>query len=263
MFEILAIIALIIFIIVAKRSLVWGLSLIVLLLPSYLWRLSFWGLPTTFLELMILAIFILWLFKDKLWRKINWRLDSRSFNPLPKVWRYLLLFWLLASLIALAVNPTWPAMGLWRAYFLEPLLFFLVFIYTVKNKQDKQCIIYALGGLVLWLGVVSIWQNFTDWNLPAAYNFPNSKRLTAIFSYPNAISLLIAPITAWFAGLWLSGRKKTKGSWYLGIGLIGISLLILAKSEGAILALLLALLIYFLNCHLTKMIKKLVSLEKF
>ena len=243
MSEILAIIALIIFIIIAKRNLVWGLGLIILLLPSYLWRLSFFSLPSTFLELMILAIFILWLLKDKKFKKINWRFSKKSFNQLSKSWRYLLLLWLLASLIALAVNPSLSAIGIWRAYFLEPMLLFLVFIYSVKNKSDQRLIIYALGGLVTWLSFVAIWQNFTGWNLPAPYDFPNPKRLTAVFSYPNALGLLIAPITAFFAGLWLKAKDKKAKIWQLGVFILGFGLLWLAQSQGALAGVIISLVI--------------------
>jgi O-antigen ligase len=163
--------------------------------------------------------------------------------------------WLVVSLIALAVNFDLAALGLWRAYFLEPLFFFLVFIYTVKNQQDRNLIMYAMGGLVIWLAAIAIWQDFTAWNLPAAYDLPNARRLTAVFSYPNALSLLIAPITAWFAGLWLVSKNKTKHLAFLGVIFLGFLLLILAKSEGAILALVVSLLIYIFTVRLPRFFK--------
>ena len=59
---ILAILALLVFIAFSYRQTLWGISLIIILLPTYLWRLSIFGLPTTFLELMIISLFIIWLF---------------------------------------------------------------------------------------------------------------------------------------------------------------------------------------------------------
>ena len=221
MLEILAIICLGGFLLIAKRSVVWALALIILLLPSYLWRLDFLGWPTTFLELMIVGLFIFWLIKQQRRQKINWRLSGFA-NRIAKPWRYFILTWLLVSVIALIFNFNLSALGLWRAYFLEPILFLLIFLYSVKNKEDRQIIFYGLGGLVVWLAFVAIWQSFTAWNLPAAYNEPNIKRLTAVFAYPNALSLLIAPITAWFTGLWLSSKHKSKELAYLGVIFLGI-----------------------------------------
>ncbi|MBT4349625.1 O-antigen ligase family protein [bacterium] len=244
MLEILAIICLGGFLLIAKRSVVWALALIILLLPSYLWRLDFLGWPTTFLELMIVGLFIFWLIKQQRRQKINWRLSGFA-NRIAKPWRYFILTWLLVSVIALIFNFNLSALGLWRAYFLEPILFLLIFLYSVKNKEDRQIIFYGLGGLVVWLAFVAIWQSFTAWNLPAAYNEPNIKRLTAVFAYPNALSLLIAPITAWFTGLWLSSKHKSKELAYLGVIFLGILLLVSTKSEGALLAFGFSLLFYF------------------
>ena len=104
----------------------------------------------------------------------------------------------------------------------------------------------------MWLALFAIWQSFTAWNLPAAYNEPNVKRLTAVFAYPNALSLLIAPITACFTGLWLSSKNKSKELAYLGVIFLGVLLLISTKSEGALLALGLCLLFYFFFSKINK-----------
>jgi len=244
MLEILAIICLGGFLLIAKRSVIWALALIILLLPSYLWRLNFLGYPTTFLELMIVVLFVFWLIKQQQRQKINWRLRGIA-NRIANPWRYFLLTWLLISVVALFFNFNLAALGLWRAYFLEPILFLLIFLYSVKNKEDLQIIFYALGSLVVALAGLAILQDFTAWYLPAAYNLPNSKRLTTVFSYPNALSLLVAPITALFTGLWLNNKNKARQLAYLGVVFLGILLLFLAKSEGAILAFGFSLLFYF------------------
>lgn len=216
---VLFILAAIIFIIIASKNIVWGLALIIILLPSYLWRLSFWGLPSTFLEVMILSLFIIWLIKGKFYKQINF--------SLPKILRILLILWLLAGLLALKTNPSLQALGLFRAYFIEPLLFFIVFIYEIKNKKQLDKIIWSLGILISWLFIVSIWQYFSGWHLPSAYTFPNVKRLTAVFSYPNALGLLMAPLAAYFLA-------NFKNKIYLLFGLLALSLVYLAHSEGAL-----------------------------
>src|SRR3989344_1737061 len=134
----LALIFLSTFIYISSRQVLWGAVLLVAFLPIYLCRLSLLGLPTTFLELMVTSLFIIWLLKDKKYKNINWRRKNFSQNKISSSWRYLLIAWLVASLLALAVNPQWSALGLWRAYFLEPLMFFLVLVYEIKDDKDQK-----------------------------------------------------------------------------------------------------------------------------
>lgn len=251
--EILAFFGLAIFIYLTSRRLIWGVGLVIILLPSYLWRLDLWGLPSTFLELMVLALFIIFLINN--FRRVNWKFSKPSINLIPVELRYVLIAWLAVSILAVAVNPTLAAVGLWRAYFLEPLFFFLVFIYTIRSKEDLKWIFYSLAILVTGLFLVSVYQYFTSWNLPPAYDLPNVKRLTAVFSYPNALGLLLAPITAWLAGYWLVSKNKRKNWWQLAVGILGVILICLARSEGAITAVGLCLLIFLIFGYLYKVKK--------
>ena len=116
------------FIFLSYRKLLWGVGAVIVLLPAYLWRFDILGLPTTFLELLIVSLFIIWLIKEKKYTKINFSLQKNSNNQVPKILRYLLGLWSLAAILALLTNFSYSSLGLWRAYFLEPLMFFLVFI---------------------------------------------------------------------------------------------------------------------------------------
>jgi O-antigen ligase len=251
---VLAIIALLIFIAFSYRQTLWGVSFVIVLLPTYLWRLSLFGLPTTFLELMIVALFIIWLIKDKLYKKINLTFQKNLDNKFSPVLRWLLILWLLVGVVAVIINPTMSALGLWRAYWLEPIMFLLVFVYSVQSKHDLQIIFKSLALLVTWLLIVAIYQYFTAWNLPAAYDLPNIKRLTTVFSYPNALGLLLAPLSALFIGLWLIIKNKIINWWLLVIGLVSLMLCWLAKSDGALLGIFVSLFIWLI---LAKKIRKL------
>src|SRR3989339_1600003 len=194
-----------------KRA-IYGVASIIVMLPSYLWRFEFFSLPTTFLELMIIVLFFIFLLKDKNYQRLNFSLKKSAENRLTKNLRYLLSAWLLISLLAFLVNPTLSALGLWRAYFLEPMIFFLILIYSIKDVKDIKIIINSLAILVLWLLVVTIYQNFSSWNYLLAYQAPNVKRLTGVFSYPNALSLLTAPLAGFFATYFIY-LKNEKNRW--------------------------------------------------
>ena len=243
----------IIFVLVSYRRPIFGLATIIALLPSYLWRLSILGLPTSFLELMLIFLFVLWLIKDKKYTEINFSLKAQAKNKIPPRLCWLLLLWLLASLFGLLANPSYASLGLWRAYFLEPIMFFILFVYLVKDKNDLKIIIRSLGILVAWLFTVALYQNFSSWNFIAAYNYPNVVRLTSVFSYPNALSLLTAPLAMFFFGLWSTVKNKKDKWWYLLVALMSLSLAYLALSEGALVALLFSLFIYLI---LVKKIRK-------
>lgn len=241
MSEILAILCLGVFLSIANRHFQLALAGIILLLPSYLWRLDFFGLPSTFLELMILSLFIFWLIKDRKWERINYFYKNPNINPLDRKLKFLLVVWLLVSLGAVLVNFNMGALGLWRAYFLESLMFFLLFVYNFKKPKDLKIVFWSMAGLIFYLGFISFWQYFSAWNLPAAYNIPNVKRLTAVFSYPNALALLVAPISAFLLGLSFELKNKTEKTISLLAALFALVLVFATQSEGALLALAIAL----------------------
>ncbi len=245
---------LIVFILLSYKKPLWGIGIVIILLPSYLWRWQIFGLPTTFLELLIVSLFLVWLIKDKNFSRINFLGKAPSANQVPPVWRWLLSLWMLASILAWLTNPTYSALGLWRAYWLEPMMFFLVMIYNVKDKNDLKFIINALGILVSWLFVLTLYQNFSSWNFIPAYNPPNVKRLTSVFSYPNALSLLTAPLTALFAGLAIVTKQRAKKWQYFIWAVLGLLMSVWAVSEGALFALFFSLFIWLI---LAKKIRRL------
>ncbi|MBP9802028.1 O-antigen ligase family protein [Patescibacteria group bacterium] len=253
MSEILAIVGIIFFLMLAHRHFQWALAMLIFLLPSYLWRLDFFGLPSTFLELMILSLFVFWLIKDKKWERINYFWQNPNINPLDKKLKFLLAAWLLLSLGSVFVSFSLSSLGLWRAYFLESLMFFLVFVYSFKKFRDLKTVFWAMSILIFALGTVSLWQYFSAWNLPAAYNFPNIKRLTGLFSYPNALALLVAPLSGFLFALSFKLKDKVEKIAYLLASIVGFVLVLATKSEGALLALAFALFV-FVFCQLKQKI---------
>ena len=73
---------LILFSIITYHNKVYGLAIIIILLPTYLLRFSIFNLPTTLLELMILILFLIFLIKDKKYQEINFKLKKKSFNKI-------------------------------------------------------------------------------------------------------------------------------------------------------------------------------------
>ena len=144
--------------------------------------------------------------------------------------------WLFCTLLAVFIAPNHlTAFGLWRAYVLEPILFALLAISTIKSKDDRETMIHAFGISTILVVTYSAIQFLTN-QIHAPWNTASwlTRRATGPYPFPNAIALYVTPIAALFSARWIESRKKFDGTIVI-IGLLGI---ILAKSVGGFLGLL-------------------------
>src|SRR3989339_1301173 len=88
------------FLTLSLKKPIYGVASIIVMLPGYLWRFEFFSLPTTFLELMIVVLFFIFLLKDKNYQRLNFSLKNPAENRLSKKLRYLLSGWLVVSFLA-------------------------------------------------------------------------------------------------------------------------------------------------------------------
>lgn len=154
------------------------ISLILLLLPSYLIRFSFFGIPTTFLEILIYLVFIygLWLAKKVGLRKI----PVKIILPIG-----LLILSLIISVIIAPVKSV--ALGEFKGFFIDPLLVFWL-IYQFVKKEDIPKIFWALILTGTFVAVHTIIQKILG-------NVTIDDRVIGIFGYsPNYTALFLAPI---------------------------------------------------------------------
>lgn len=182
-------------------------TLLPFLLPLYVVRFSIGPLPTTVLEIGIIMIAIAWLVT----RKAGGIRDAWERS---KPWHLPAGLWLIAGAIGVIVAGmngfgTIAALGLFRAYFIEPLLIFFIGFDLVRTEEDRAslwrsfCIVTII--LALWAGV----QILTGWGIPHPWDQPTlasgelrpagawpGRRATGPFPFPNALALFVAPIVA-------------------------------------------------------------------
>jgi O-antigen ligase len=248
-----------------------GIYLTILLLPTYLVRFKIFQVPLTLLEGMILILFIGWLIRLGLDKKINLRAwqwlknklhpQTRSgaeinYNPIPAALRWPIVAWLIAATLALIISPQLQAAaGIWKAYFLEPLMFLLVFIFYIKDESSLKKVIAHLAILSLVIGAYALVQKLTGWNIPnPTWSLPEARRVTTFFGYPNANGLLLAPIAALlFASMWIKEKLSFKILNCLGF-IAGLLTIIWANCEGGLVALLAGVLIILLVKKPTRLI---------
>ena len=229
--------------------------LFIVMLPSYLIRGEIGPFPTTLLELSFGALFLVWLIKYA-------KGDGEEIKKVMREHKFLfgaIGLFMIASVVSIFVSDMVVAsLGQWRAYFLEPMVLFLILVGRRKEIALRHLIV-ALGISTLSVSVLAIIQQFTGWEIATAeWANPATRRVTSFFSSPNAVGLYLGPIiplllitvipakagiqtvltsgrTAWlpaFAGM--TGRAiisipftRSEGAWVaLGVGVVLFAYLI-------------------------------------
>lgn len=228
------------------RNLALAVYLVCLFLPTYLLRFQVLGLPANLLAAMIWILFVSWLVKIKFnpWQGFkNIFNRTNSHNAVPKNFRWPIILFLLAATIAVFVSPDRSAsLGIWKAYFIEALLFFIVFIYTIRTEEQLKNVIRALSLLVLAIGLLALYQKLTGQFIPNPFWADEAtRRVTTFFGYPNANALLIVPLLFLFLANLVKDKKIFWRLLYLLTIILGILTIIWAKSAGGLIALIIGL----------------------
>ncbi|MFZ2804664.1 MAG: O-antigen ligase family protein [Patescibacteria group bacterium] len=203
------------------------------LTPLYLLRTHLGPFPTTLLELLV-AMTVMGVTVKQGWKP--WKTGIETLRS----WWIPTGLWILASLIAVFVAPNHvAALGLWRAYILEPILFFILLAGTLHDTKDRKAVVHAL---LASLGVVTLWaivQYATGHFIPHPWNTDFlTRRATGPFPYPNALSLFAAPLAALFFGLAVFKQKDWITPKLAWIGFtIGLLDIVSAKSVGGFIGL--------------------------
>ncbi len=259
MFYLIPVLA-ILYAIICYKDIKVGALVFIALLPAYLLRAEYFGIPTTLLEVMLLVLFIVWLFhlaslrashseRSNL-RKTGIAASARltSLLAMTREWTIPILLIFLAATIGLFIAPDrMAALGIYKAYFIEPILFFFLILNLLRDKKINQDNIFkALGLSAIVISLFGIFQWITGMGIPVPWDFEH--RITSIFPYPNAVGLFLGPIVVIGASYLF---KKFSWFWLgaAGLSFIGI---ILAQSEAAIVAVLATLLILGLSQKKTR-----------
>ncbi|KKU13404.1 MAG: hypothetical protein UX17_C0018G0001 [Parcubacteria group bacterium GW2011_GWC2_45_7] len=242
MLTLFLIIFLALFAILAFKRLNLAVLIVIFALPSYLVRFNLGPIPMTLLEGMILIVVIVWLYNLYQSRK-TFKTTETSKTTKNKIIRLVaaatnliisrstlfpaMTLFLAAATISLFVAPDLrAAAGIWKAYFIEPVLFFIVLRSLLRNPSQlpqnprggdqlepplkirggsrgnyestitPQQIVTALSVAALLLSLFAIYQRFTGFGIPAPWF--SERRVTSVFPYPNALGLFLGPLTLIF-----------------------------------------------------------------
>ena len=202
----------------AWRRLDLALAVLVFLLPAYQIRFQIGFIPTTLLELMILILFAVWFIQAARKKELplfNAKLKNVSHYPF-----YIeIILLLVIAFVASGVSGfSGASLGILKAYFIEPILFYIVFVNVFsaqggpasgwKIKKNRNNIFIALAASALVVSLVAIYQKKTGQFLPA--DWVGAGRVTGVFPYPNALGLYLGPILVILTGWFLSFRTPNK-----------------------------------------------------
>ena len=256
---------LIVFLLLSWRRLETGLFFIAALLPTYLIRFQILGLPLTLLESMILIVFAIWFFKE--WPELKKRLrlvlaglknkknDKDEKDEVEKTnypfWREIILLLVISFISLVVAGFSLAALGIWKAYFLEPVLLFIVAVNVLSSNKKRERLFLALALSVLSISLVAIYQKISGQFI--ANDFwaaSESRRVVSWFNYPNAVGLFLAPLVVLFSGVFyslpklssLSGAFKKIG--FLLVIILGVLSIFFARSDGGLAAVLVALFVF-------------------
>jgi O-antigen ligase len=95
-------------------------------------------------------------------------------------------------------------LGIFKAYFFEPVLFFIVLLNVIKGEKGREKILWSLTISALAVSVLSIYQKITGQFIDnPIWAAADTRRVVSFFGYPNAIGLYLGPIVLLIIG-WLS-----------------------------------------------------------
>ena len=224
-----------------------AIGLIIISLPAYLVRFQLGPFPTTLLECSFFILLLVWLIK---YLKTDLPLIKNYFQK-NKLLFFSMVGLLFFSFLSIFLNGAsaldcpkispgsgiLASFGLWRAYFLEPIIFFVILL----GRQKTIGAFFLTASLLLsttsiiFVGLIQKLSNFA-YLTPALADHAGG-RITSLFTSPNAVGLYLLPIL--FLSLILLKNTSNKTHKYLYIFYFALILatLTLTKSVGAFIGL--------------------------
>jgi O-antigen ligase len=244
----------IIYLILAIYRLDWAVLVMISALPAYLLRTVIFGVPLTFLEIMILIAFAVWFvrtFRPYKYNPVKFIAERK--NAIAYPFKYEIILFLIISWAAVAVAHFSPAAsGIWKAYFVEPILVFILVI-NIFRKEGIGKIIWAFTFSALVISLFAIYQKITGQFIPNEFwAGAANRRVVSFFDFPNAVGLYLAPLVLLMVGFLFKIIKsvdpqKINSQKYVKVGIIAgtvvlsVLAIIFAQSKGALVGIIVGL----------------------
>lgn len=202
-----------------------SIYLVILCLPLYLIRFSIWHIPTNVLELIIGLSFLIWLLiivKEKRILRIN--LLQKNKKALTFI---VMLFYGVTLSTIWSKNLTISA-GIWKSWFVIPLMFFVLIINSIKKEDINRIILLFLssGFVVSVISIIYWFKNILTYD----------GRLQAFYLSPNHLAMFLSPIFIISIYLYFSIKKTILKMILFFTQIFLLFIIYLTNSYGALLA---------------------------
>lgn len=198
LFQILLLLFLLFFARASLKDTAKGIYLAIFFMPFYLIRFQLGGIPTTMLEIMIYILFFVWIWKD---REAGAALkEVKEFFRKEKLLAAgIALLFFGAVLSAAHSSDLRTSLGILKGWFLDPFLFFIVFIGTIKARRAKMraLLSFIFSGFAVSLVALS-------YATVGVLTFDG--RIRAFYESPNYLAMYLAP--AFLLAFYLFAFKK-------------------------------------------------------
>jgi O-antigen ligase len=229
-----------------------GAGFVLALLPSYLIRFSFFGIPVTLLEGMMVIVVVVALLRGGTQRDgiaTSPRVALGDAMGIPSPFRDPLIvfgvLWIVIGTLAALASPAYPQQwGIWKAYIVEPVLFAWALRVLISSKNIVRDTLVPLAVGAFGVAAFAVWQHWTGYGIPFPWFDPEVRRVTSVFGYPNAVGLYLAPLVVlFFAAAASTGASSSHGTTARGssmmlamTALLSLPAIFFTRSVGAMIA---------------------------
>ncbi len=234
------------FFLVSVRKPFWAANIIIFLLPAYLWRFKIAGLPTNFLEALVIIFALSWwpknIFQYNGQSRLFFSKQNHVFALTSSSWRKLpeknLLFAgsfliIAGASLSLVVSPNlFASLGILKSWIILPVLFAVTLFSVVTQETfyvQQKSILTLLRTLALSGGSVGL----VALGYYLSHHLTYDGRLRAFYGHPNQLAMYLAP--SWIIIYGFCLRQKTKKAqllWFIALIALSVPLL-LTFSYGA------------------------------
>ncbi len=187
-------------------------------LPLYLIRCKTFSfcnspIPFTFLEILILLTFFVWFFEKYKKKKNIQKIVKEIRSKIPLIVQILILLFLVFPFISIFFSPNVSsALGMYKAYFLEPFLFFIVVFDYLSETKDLKLVLWGLFLSGVWISLLTVVEKVIGYSPFNLAEFAERGRTSAIYQTSNSVGLLLGPILVILFGylLFLINSKKNE-----------------------------------------------------
>lgn len=177
-----------------KRNSLYLVSLLISVLPLYGLRFRVGYFPTTLLEVVFLLTFLVWSLEVVRAKRFKTLVMQLGQNPFFKP----SIVFVTGATLAIFFSPDiYKALGIYRAYILEPVVVFLIIFDLILELGISKVSKYVLNSLILsgiYLSVYGLYQFLTSSNAIAPLEAEQG-RVTSLFNHPTFLTMYLGPVS--------------------------------------------------------------------